>query len=67
MAYSKGLRTKLQGSSLDIVEAFDIVNHMKSLLANIRSDESQSDYNEVYLNMLKMAQKFNITELEIPR
>ena len=66
-AYSKGLSTKLQGSSLDVVEAFDMVNHMKSLLTNIRSDESRRDYNEVYLNMLKMAQKANTNELEIPR
>ena len=50
--YTKGLSTKLQGSALDVVEEYGMVELLKTVLSNSRDDEAE--YDRVFARMTNM-------------
>ena len=62
--YIKGLSTLLQGSSLDIIKAYQMVDQVRSMIAILRTDESE--YEDVFHKIEKMA-KFGGTDVRPPR
>ena len=62
--YTKGLCVKLQGSTLDIVQAYTMINNVKSVLTSARSDDKECDI--VYTKMEAMAELAHV-ELVVPR
>jgi len=63
--FTKGLSTKLQGSSLDIIEAYKMVNTVISLLIEIR--EQEDDFTNLYNKMTSMAESVGVGPLQRPR
>ena len=63
--YIRGLSSKLQGSTLDIVQGFEMVTHVQTLLTSFRTDDIELD--NVYTRMSKMAEVANLAALEPPR
>ena len=63
--YTKGLRQKLQGSTLDIVQGYSEISNIKSVFLHAREDEEE--YEQVYKNMTNMAEMANMSGLQIPR
>ena len=41
--YTKGLSCKLQGSTLDVIQGYEMIKIIRSVLANARSDEVEYD------------------------
>jgi hypothetical protein len=62
--YFSGISTKLQGSALDIIKAYDMIENVKSTIHDLRNDEAEFD--TVFDNATKMASTTNTT-LEPPR
>ena len=64
--YTKGLSTKLQGSALDVVEGYGMVELLKTVLSNSRRDEAE--YDRVFARMVNMIELTGSSGvLEIPR
>ena len=64
--YTKGLSCKLQGSTLDVIQGYEMIKLIASVLANARSDEAE--YNVVFETMPTMvALTDSDAVLEIPR
>ena len=64
--YTKGLKTKLQGSALDVVEGYGMVELLKTVLSNSRRDEAE--YDRVFARMVNMIELTGSSVvLEIPR
>ena len=63
--YTSGLCRKLQGSTLDVIQAFTLVDDIKKVLATARCDEEQ--YEQVYEKMCNMAKHAHLDGLTIPR
>ena len=64
--YTKGLSTKLQGSALDVVEGYEMVELLKTVLSNSRHDEAE--YDRVFARMVNMNELTGSNGvLEIPR
>ena len=61
---TKGLCVKLQGSTLDIVQAYTMINNVKSVLTSARSDDEECDI--MYTKMEAMAEVAHV-ELVVPR
>ena len=64
--YTKGLSCKLQGSTLDVIQGYEMKKIIRSVLANARSDEVE--YDVVFEKMSTMVAMTNSDAvLEIPR
>lgn len=61
--YVTGLCSKLQGSSLDIVEAYDMVTNVREAVSDARGEDSTI----VYEKASEMARKAGLEHLEMPR
>ncbi len=57
--YFKGLTTKLQGSTLDIIQGYEMVDNVKSLMSTIRTEESE--YEDIFLKIEQMAKIGNVS------
>ena len=64
--YVRGLSAKLQGSTLGIIGAYKMIDHVRSLLSTIRNDVD-TEFKMVWEKMCKMAEKAHIASLECPR
>ena len=62
--YIKGLSIKLQGSELDILHGYEMINQVKSVLKDARSDE---EWEHVFEKATKMTEKADCAPIEIPR
>lgn len=62
--YMKGLSKKLQGTEMDVIQAYDIVELVKETVKFTRSNEK--DYDIIFTKAEKMAKLADIT-IEIPR
>ena len=65
-SYLKALTVLLQGSSLDVLVAYDEVHLVRKTLQDIRS-EAVKEFEPVYADMLKMATVAGRPELSVPR
>ena len=64
--YTKGLSCKLQGSTLDVIQGYEKIKLIRSVLANARSDEVE--YDVMFEKMSTMVAMTNSDAvLEIPR
>ncbi|WAQ94737.1 LOW QUALITY PROTEIN: P52K-like protein [Mya arenaria] len=63
--YFSGLSKKLQGSSTDIIQAYDLVENVKELVDQARNDESI--YDKVFDRATQMGNSANLPSLQPPR
>lgn len=63
--YLKGLSVKLQGNSINILSAYDMVDTVKSTLHRLRGDDKT--FTDMWKDMEKMAQIAGLDTLRIPR
>ena len=63
--YFSGLSRKLEGSTLYIIQAYGMVEDVKSTVAELRNDEDEFD--KVFAKSTQMASTDNIPSLEPPR
>ncbi|WAR18852.1 hypothetical protein MAR_000690 [Mya arenaria] len=63
--YFSGLSKKLQGSSIDIIQAYDLVENVKELVDQARNDESI--YDKVFDRATQMGNSANLPSLQPPR
>ncbi|VDI50759.1 Hypothetical predicted protein [Mytilus galloprovincialis] len=63
--YVRGVSSKLQGSSLDIVEGYKMIGAVKQIIDETRKNEQEFDL--VYSNASDMAVKAGLDELKMPR
>jgi hypothetical protein len=63
--YIRGLSIKLQGTTKDIVQGYNMVAHVKSVLSTARVDDR--DFDQVFAQVTLMANKANVTSLDLPR
>ncbi|XP_052804678.1 52 kDa repressor of the inhibitor of the protein kinase-like [Mya arenaria] len=61
--YVIGISSKLQGTSLDIIQAYEMVTHVKTSVSEARN----ADYKDVYTKASTMAQKAGLDSLQMPR
>lgn len=61
--YVIGISSKLQGTSLDIIQAYEMVTHVKTSVSEARN----TDYKDVYTKASTMAQKAGLDSLQMPR
>ena len=62
----KALSSKLQRSTLDVVTAYKMVEHVRYILANERVHDDTA-FNNVYKKMLVMAKIASLPSIEPPR
>ena len=62
--YIKGLSVQLQGSSLDVIQGYGMVSHVRSVISEARNNTSE--FNSVFESCVLMANKANTT-ISIPR
>jgi len=63
--YIKGLSMKLQGSSLDIIQGYEMISQVKSMLKDARP--SDEDWEHEFGKAAKMWEKASRAPIEIPR
>ena len=63
--YIKGLSTKLQGSTLDVIQGYDMVTNVTEVLNSARVDDKE--WAEVFQRATEMADKANVGPIVAPR
>ena len=61
--FIKGISSKLQGTGMDIIQAFQIVQTVRTVLSNVRDQE----FDEIYVKIENMAKNSQLLALSIPR